>query len=95
MVAQIAAREIIHDQVKIFPILESVVHIDYVGVVKLREYLPLVHNRLETALSKDPCLGHLFHRVVLLGLLPLYLPHLAEASLANAVEVVEVAFRES
>ena len=43
MVSEVTTREIIHYQVEIFPVLESIVHIDDIGVVELSEDLSLVH----------------------------------------------------
>jgi hypothetical protein len=91
VIAEIAPVKQIHHEVQIFSVLESVVHVNDVGIVELSEDLSLVHHRFETPLREDACLGHLLHRVGLLSLLSFDLPHLAEATFANAVKIVEVA----
>lgn len=58
--------------------------------MQLREYLPLVHDRLDAPLRYDACLRHFFHRICLLSLFALHLPHLAEAAFPDAVLIVEV-----
>jgi hypothetical protein len=56
MVAQIPTREHVHHEIEILPILEGIVHIDDERVVELGENLPLVHDRLNTALCDNACL---------------------------------------
>lgn len=89
MVAQVAAVEQVHDQVQVVAVLEGVVHVDQERTVQLREDLALVHDRLDAALGEDARLAHFLHGVVGLELLALDLPHLAEAALADAVQVLE------
>ena len=95
VVPEIASVKQVHHEVQIFPILESVVHVNDVGIMELSEDLSLIHHRFETPLSEDACLGHLLHRVGLLSLLSFDLPHLAEATFSNAVKIVEVALCQS
>ena len=90
MVTEITARQIVHDQIEVLSVLERVVHVDDEHILKLREDLPLVDNRFDTALGDDPRLGHLLHGVVLLGFLTLDSPHLTEASLPDAEMVDKV-----
>ena len=72
--------------------MERVVHVDDERVVELCEDLPLVHHRFDAPLRDDACLGHFLHRICLLRLLTLDLPDLAEATLPDAVLVVEIGF---
>lgn len=75
--------------------MERVVHIDDEGVVELCEDLPLIHDRLDAALSDDSGLRHLLHGVVLLCLLPFDLPDLSEAAFSDAIHIVEVGLSKS
>ena len=95
VVAEIPSGQVVHHQIQILTILECVVHVDNVRIMELGEDLALVHDGLETSLGEYACFGHLLHSVLLLGLLPLDLPHLPKTSLPDAVLVREVAFRES
>ena len=95
VVTQVATREVVHDEVKIFSILEGVVHVDDERILQLGQDLALVDDRLDTALGDDSCLAHLLHGKVLLGLFALYTPHLAKAALADAEVVHKVCFRDS
>ena len=75
--------------------MEGIVHIDDERVVQLSEDLAFVHDRLNRPLGNDASLRHFLHSIWLLGLLALHLPHLAKATLADAVHVVEVGLCES
>ena len=63
MVAEIATREEVHDEVQILLVLEGVAHIDQEGVFELREELALVHDGVDTSFLDDPGFGHLLHGV--------------------------------
>ena len=65
-------------------------HIYQEGALQLRQDLPLVDDRLDTALSDNTGFAHLFKGKHLVGLAALHFPHLAEAALPNAVVVHEV-----
>lgn len=88
VVAQVSARQVVHDEVEVLAVLERVVHVHDERVFQLRQDLPLVYHRLDTALGDDTCLAHLFHGEVLFGLFALDSPDLAEAALADA-EVID------
>lgn len=92
VITKVASREHVHHQIQIVSILERVVHVDDERVVELCEDLPLVHHRFDAPLRDDACLGHFLHRIRLLRLLTLDLPDLAEATLPDAVLVVEIGF---
>jgi hypothetical protein len=94
VVPQISSIEQVHHQVQILSILEGIVHVHDEGVVQLRQNLPFIHDRLYTSLRYNSGFGHLLHGVLLLGLLAFNLPNLAEATLADAVQVCEVALGE-
>lgn len=92
MVAEVAAREQVHDEVQVLPVLEGVVHIDQERMMlELGEDAPLAHDRLDAPLRQDPCLAHLLHgkHLNMLQALVLYLPHLAKAAFADAFLVLE------
>jgi len=95
VVAQVASRQVVHDQVQVFSVLERVVHVDDEQVLQLRENLALIYDRLDTALGDNACLGHLFHRVKLLCLFALDSPHFAESTLSDAKVVNKVSLRNS
>ena len=90
VVTEITARQIVHNQIEVLSVLERIVHVDDEQILKLGEDLPLVNDRLDTALGDDPRLGHLLHSVVLLGFLTLDSPYLAETSFTDAEMVDEV-----
>ena len=89
VVPQVTSREIVHYQVEIFSILESVIHVDNEGVIELCEYLPFIHNTFETAFREYARLGHFLHGVLLLSLFSLDLPDLSEAALPDAILISE------
>jgi hypothetical protein len=95
VVTQVTTRKIVHYQVKVFTVLESVVHVHDECVVELFKNLPLVDHGLHTALGDDPCLRHLLHRIVVFFFFPLDPPYFAEPTLSNAEVVHEVGFRNS
>lgn len=95
VISQVSSIQNIHHEVQVLSVLESIVHIDYEGIVQLSENLSLVHDWLDASLCNNPCLRHLLHSVLLFSLLSLYLPDLSKASLSNAVVVVEVILRQS
>ena len=90
MVTKVATIQEVHDQVEVLPILKGVVHVHDERVVDLSEDLALVHHRFYASLRNNSSFTHLFHGVLLLRLLPLHLPDLAEATLSNAVEVSKI-----
>lgn len=92
MVAQVPSIQQVHHQIEVLSVLEGVVHVDDLRVIEAAEDLLLVHDRLDAALCDNASLGHLLHRVMLLSLLALDSPHLAEASLSDAIEVGEIRF---
>jgi len=59
-------------------------------MIELLEDLPLVEDGADTSLRKNACLGHLLHCKQLLVLLPLDLPHLAEAALPDRILILEI-----
>jgi len=87
VVAEIASIQQVHHEIKIFPVLEGVVHVDQEHILDLSQDLPLVHNRFHRPLRYNPSFAHLLHRILLLVLLPLHTPHSPKASLSNT-EVV-------
>jgi hypothetical protein len=94
MVPQVPTREVVHDQIDIFTVLKSIVHVDYEWILKLSQYLSLIHDRLETPLGEDPGLGHFLHSILLFALFALYLPHFPEASLPDTVLIVKGTLRQ-
>ena len=90
MIPQVTSIQQVHYQIQIFSILECIVHVDEEGRVELGKDLALVDYRFDTALCDDPGLGHLLHCILLLGLLPLNLPHFTKSALTNAVLVLKV-----
>ena len=94
VVTEVSAREQVHHQIQILAILEGVVHVDDEGILEHGENLAFVHDRFDAALGDDSCLGHLFHSVAHFNFFAVYLPHLAKASLANAVVVAKVVLRD-
>ena len=90
VVAEVAATEVVHDQVEVLAVLERIVHVHDEGVLELRKDLSLVDHRLDAPLRDDPRLAHLFHREELLGFLAFDEPHFAEASFADAKVINEV-----
>ena len=93
MVAEVATWQVVHDQVEILSILKRVVHIDDEGVLELRQNLPLVDDRLDTALRDDSGFAHFLHGEVLLGFLALDSPHLAKTAFADTEVIHKVGFR--
>ena len=51
MVSQVAAPEVFHDHVEVFPVLEGTYHVDDEGVVQLLEDSFLVYDRTHTFLQ--------------------------------------------
>lgn len=89
MVPEIASVEEVHYEVEVLPVLERIVHVHQEYAIKLRQYLPFIHDRFDTPLGQNPGLVHLLHSEVLLALLLDDLPDLAEPSLADADPVLE------
>lgn len=92
VVAQVTTVQQVHDQIERVSVLERIVHVHQERTVQLRQNLPLVHDRLDTALREYSRLAHLLHGIhlVVLRLLPLDFPHFTKATLANAVVLFEV-----
>ena len=95
VVSEIAAAQVVHDQVKVLSVLKRVVHIHNERILELGQDLSLIDHGLHAALRDDASLAHLLHREVLLGLLTLDSPHFAEAALTDAKVVDEVRFGHS
>ena len=89
VIPQVTPRQVVHDQVKVFSILESVIHVDDKRVIELCEYLSFIHNTFETAFRQYARFGHFLHGVLLLVLFALDLPDLAEAAFPDAVLISE------
>ena len=90
VVPQVAPRKVVHDQVKVFPILECVIHVDDKRVIELCENLSFIHNTFETAFRQDSRFGHFLHGILLLVLFALDLPDLAEAALPDCIVILEI-----
>ena len=75
--------------------MKGIVHIHNKGVLELGQDLSLIDNGLNTALGYNASLAHLFHREILLGLLSLHAPHLAETTLSDAKVVHKIGLRDS
>ena len=98
VIPEVASGQQIHHEVQILPVLEGIVHIDKKRVVlQFREDSALAHHGLDAPLRQDPRLAHFLHRkhIRMLGPLVLDLPHLAEASLADALLVLEEVLADS
>lgn len=97
VVAQVTAVQQVHDQVERVSVLERIVHVHQEGTVQLRQNLPLVHDRLDAALREYSRLAHLLHgiQLLVLRLLPLHFPHFTEATLADAVVLLEMRLADS
>ena len=93
VVPQVTPRKVVHDQVKVFPILECVIHVDDKRVIELCENLSFIHNTFETAFRQDARFGHFLHGILLLVLFALDLPDLAEAAFPDAVLISEGTLR--
>ena len=92
MVSEIPTPKILHDHVKIFPVLEWRNHIDNEGIVQLFKDSFLIDNRPDTFLQQNSTLNHillcfwdLLHGVDMAILFLLDLPYPAKASGANLV----------
>jgi hypothetical protein len=85
VISEVSTGQQVHHEIQIFSILKSIVHVDYERIVELCKNLPFVHNGFYASLGDNTGLGHLFHRVRLLGLLTLHFPDLAETTFTNAV----------
>ena len=55
---EISALEVIHDQIKIFLILEGGLHVDNKGVLKVRKQGAFVQDTVHTLFGNDQSLGH-------------------------------------
>ena len=93
MVPEVPAPKILHDHVKIFPVLEGGNHVDDEGVAELFEDGLLVDDGPHAFLQQNPALddillglGDLLHRVDMTILFLLDLPNPAKASRANLVQ---------
>ena len=93
MVAEIAARQVVHDQVEVLSVLEGVIHVHYKRVLQLCQNLSLVDYRLDTALCYDSSLAHFFHGEVLLSFFSFDSPYFAKATLADTKVVHKVSLR--
>jgi hypothetical protein len=56
VVPQITPVQKVHDQVQVLSILEGIVHVDNERIVKLRQDLALIHDRLDATLRYNSCL---------------------------------------
>mmetsp|Transcript_75710 Transcript_75710/g.202622 ORF Transcript_75710/g.202622 Transcript_75710/m.202622 type:complete len:428 (+) Transcript_75710:366-1649(+) len=93
-VEELAAGEVVHDQVEPALALERVVHVDDVGVAHAREDQALVARALQVVLDDD-VLAHALHgEHGAGGVLLADLEHLAEAALADHAEDLEVVHRD-
>ncbi len=43
VISKVSSVKDVHHQIEVLPVLKSVVHVDYEGVVELSQYLPLIH----------------------------------------------------
>ncbi len=87
---QVCAGQQIHDEVKVVPIVEGTAHVGDERRGQSLQYLPLVEHVVHALLHDDECLAHLLHRVKLLGLVQLDLPHLPVPPFADNLDEVEV-----
>ncbi len=71
MVPQISSVLIVHNQVQILAVLESIGHVDDERVVQLGQKVHLVENRRDRLLANNFGFAHFFHRVDLLVFLSL------------------------
>lgn len=96
MISQVAALHKVKDEIERIAILEGEMHVYDEWRVELRKQNAFVHYTLHAFLGHYStviaCLHgfeHLLHRVLVLGLLVLDLPHFAKAALADYVQIVE------
>ena len=95
VVTKVTSIQEVHDKVEIFSVLKGIVHVHDKWIVNLSENLALVHDRFNASLCNNSGFTHFFHGVLLLRFLPFYLPDLAKATLANAVEVSKISLGQS
>ena len=90
MIPQVSAIKVVHDEIKIIPILKSVDHVNQKWMTQLREVLSFIHHRRDWFLVYDLCLTHQFHRVDLPRSLVLDLPYLTKTTLPNRHDLGKV-----
>ena len=94
VIPQITSVKYIHHQIQVFPVLKSVVHVDYEGIVQLSENLTLIHDRFNASFCNNSGFRHFLHGILLFRFLSFNLPYFSKASFSDAVQVCEVAFRQ-
>lgn len=95
VIPQVATWKIVHNQIQVFAVLKSVVHVDNVHVLQLCEDLSFIDNRLNWSFGDYSCFWHLFHCERLSFFLPLDFPYFAEATFPNTVVVNKVGLGNS
>lgn len=90
MIPEVSPIEIVHTQVKVLPILKCTCHVDQKWMPRSCQKHSLVHYRAYRFLVNYLGLLHLFHRVDLFALAPLYLPYFSKSALAHRVHNLEV-----
>lgn len=94
VVTEVPAREQVHHQVQVVPILERVRHVDDEGMSEVGKDAPFVDNGTLATFGNDPRLRHLLQSVKLLAVLLLHLPHLAEPAPSDHVVELEHVARD-
>lgn len=90
VVSQVSADQQVHDEIEVLPILKGIGHVDDGWMLEFGQQFAFVEHGVDAFLPDDLSLMHFLHRVDLLGFLHAHTPHLAETSLPDDVDAVEV-----
>ena len=92
MISQISTIQEVHDKIKIFPILEGIVHIDEKWIIKLGKNWSFVHYTFHASFCQYPSFAHFFHGVFLLKLFSIDFPYFTETTFSNTNTVLKTRF---
>ena len=92
MISQISTIQEVHDKIKIFPILEGIIHIDEKWIIELGKNWSFVHYTFHASFCQYPSFAHFFHGVFLLNLFTIDFPYFTETTFSNTNTVLKTRF---
>ena len=92
MIPQISTIQEVHNKIKIFSILEGIVHIDQEWTVKLSENWSFVHYTFYASFCQYPSFAHFFHCIFHLEFFTIDLPNFTETTFSNTKTILETWF---
>ena len=92
MVSQISTIQEVHDKIKIFSVLEGIVHVDQEWTVKLCENWSFIHYTFYASFCQYPGLAHFFHCIFHLEFFTIDLPNFTETTFSNTKAILKTGF---